>query len=54
MVSAKADLSFPNASIGEDCRNDIVPTETMTNASENIPIGRLRLILNFFKGLFIE
>jgi len=42
IVSAKADLSFPNVSIGnpviigEACRNDIVLAETMTKASMNL------------------
>ncbi|MCD6586048.1 MAG: hypothetical protein J7K96_09840, partial [Desulfobacteraceae bacterium] len=63
IVSAKADLSFPNVSIGKPvmcysehrfrlkaCRNDIVLAETMTKAI--FPLVSYLYFLRFFGKLF--
>ncbi|MDA3895627.1 MAG: hypothetical protein PF482_05710 [Desulfobacteraceae bacterium] len=55
IVSAKADLSFPNVSIGEACRNDIVLAETMTKAVTDKSVGGLAGVgLKYVYGLRIS
>jgi hypothetical protein len=50
IVSAKADLSFPNVSIGEACRNDIVLAETTTKAKYVIVVFSIVPIFNLVFG----